>query len=1446
VSATLERTFRDLSDKDVADIEKASLFARHGWIGSLTWDELLLSKRVLIVSEAGSGKTYECRHRQKLLWEAGEPAFHLELATLSSSSVREMLNYEEERRFDEWLRSQSEVVTFFLDSIDELKLTLGSFDQALKRLTKAISGQISRVRIVITTRPVPVDRELIERHLAIPSPVEADPTPEAFADMMMDRGRKSTADDAAPKDWRYVGLMPLSHELIREFVILQNVTDPDALLDDVYSRDAIEFAQRPQDLIELCSDWREHRRIRTHQEQVESNIATKLKPSTERPERTQLSLDKAIEGASRLALAAILTRKLTLRYSADSDLVEASQAAMDVSKILCDWSADEQQTLLERPLFGFASYGRVRFHHRSTIEYLGAKRFESLLACGVSIKSIKRLLFTETAQGTSVVRPTMRPLAAWLALWRDTIFDDIVRLDPAVALDHGDPQSLRPAQRTRALEAYVARYGSGGWRGLGTPRIQVRRFASVELGVSVNRFWRGGIENPEVRELLLEIIETGRLGDCADVAYEAAIDQAKPPEERRTAIRALLQLSDGRLNAISNSVATDPSVWPDRIARHLLVDLFPKYLSVPQFSQILRRLKVDKRTIGEIDYWLPRKIENSGFSSNLIDQLRQALTDLIVDAVDCDKEQYPHFRTGRGDLVPALVAACMQLAKTGVTTPNWAKSSLLAIRLSKETHSEEDSANKLRSEIAELSPKEREAAFWAEAFFLQEHYKISDAWMRIYELSENGGIQLNAEKDEFWVRRCLSDPAKSVDQREMMLWAEMNLLRRREANESQFFVDLRAVVSDSASLVDIIDKYLKPPAYSADNRDWEKKHKERKNAAEMKAAKDHESWVKFWRELASNPSAAFAAGRAEHTAWNLWRAMAASGRESRASGWNRRFIEAQFGKNVADDLRKVMLLAWRKDRPTLRSERSQDEKGTYFEKWLFGLAAIAAEAEDPDWAKALSEDEAELACRYVPLEFSGFPYWLEGLSMAQPTAIDRVLGEELSLSLRENDEANSHSALLQDVSQASPEMKAVFTPRIRTWLEETAAIDHNQSVSDQKLAMAMQILAKNGTDHDRLSLEDLAALRLGNGMSAPHSEIWLPVLLQLNPSLGVQVLEKGLKEISAQDRTGPIKWFANLFGRDHGRTGVNLSAPGFTPDLLLRLVRLAYQNVRISDDAHHEGGYSPDTRDYAEKGRNALLSALLATTGTSGWAAKLELANDPLLTHFKDRAIALAEEKAAEEADGVPLTEAGFTMLDSRGETQPTTTGAMFALMRDRLEDIDDLLLQDVSPRELWASIKDERVLRRELARALRSAANQIYTVDQEAATADEKETDIRLRATNSSQQGIIELKVGEKNRTAAELRATLKDQLLTKYMAADDCRAGCLVISIAKDRNWKHPDTKLRLDFDGLIACLNEEAVRLSLELGGAAKLMAKGLDLRPRLATEKNAPRATSITDD
>ena len=89
-------------------------------------------------------------------------------------------------------------------------------------------------------------------------------------------------------------------------------------------------------------------------------------------------------------------------------------------------------------------------------------------------------------------------------------------------------------------------------------------------------------------------------------------------------------------------------------------------------------------------------------------------------------------------------------------------------------------------------------------------------------------------------------------------------------------------------------------------------------------------------------------------------------------------------------------------------------------------------------------------------------------------------------------------------------------------------------------------------------------------------------------------------------------------------------------------------------------------------------------------------------------------EKAAEEADenGVyrVLIRDSWTRL---GETPPATREAMFALMRDRLDDIDDLLFQDISPRELTFAVQvvqESRQSGQQLERSRREVAKTSIT----------------------------------------------------------------------------------------------------------------------------------------
>lgn len=1420
----IQRIFCELSAKEIFDVEQMTTLVRMGLSGGFGWDKLLESQRVLIISEAGAGKTYECRAQQQALWNQGEPAFYLELAELTKDKLEDLLSADEVERFKAWRISQSDVATFFLDSIDELKLTLGSFETALKRLGNAIAGQLGRVRIVITTRPIPIDQHLIQTHLPIPDPVEQVARADAFADIAMGRHqeRKPDNDAEVTPSWRNVALMPLSNSQIREMAILEGISDADALLADIQARNAEDFARRPQDLIELCADWRDYRRIRTHREQIEQNIRVKLKPRTDRREPAQLSPDKAFEGAYRLALATLLTRKLTIRHSVEADRHGEPGTVLEPALILSDWTPEERETLLERALFGFASYGRVRFHHRSVIEFLAAQHLDNRLNQGMPIKAVKRLLFATTPQGFRVVRPTMRPVAAWLAASHPSIFSEIHDHEPDVLLDYADPASLPLPLRVSVLQSYVQIYGNGGGRGQHIPRMQVQRFASPELSECVLALWQTNIENYEVRELLLELIGAGKMLKCADIVHAVAANQATDKHEHFQAITALTQLNDPRIESLVFSMEEEPKIWPEPIVRGAIVSMFPQHITPDQLCTILSHLHVSDRAIGEIEFILPHRIDELEFAPGYLRKLSVCLADLITENLTWNKD-WPHTTSIRPHLLPLLRAISLKLVRTGEIDSEVLRSAVIALRLKCENHDHDKHTENLRQALAVLAPSLRERAFWIDDAFCENLHPQTDARERLFQALFHGPIDLNNAQDEAWMRHILADHDRPLVERTMMLHALM-----REPTD-KILQDCKECVGEEPSLIALIDSHLEPREIDTEWAEHNARSEQRRKDRKKQDAENHATWIAFWHEVAEHPEMAFSPDREENTVWNLWKAMSRSGDKSRASGWNRRFIEQHFGKEIADQVRISMRQIWRNDRPTLRYERPKNERNTFLVRWQLGLAALAAEAEAPHWTSKLSIEEAELAARYVPIEFNGYPAWLEALTREHPGSVERTLGPELSAELKELATSGALSIQLQNISHAPKIIAQLFLSRLRSWLEDHSCGGFSKEHASG-LERVLQILIEHGDDETKIHIRHMAESQLELSADSSLTPVWLAVFMRLDPAAGTDALEQLLEPVEPAPSTVAVHIIGALFGDRHARPNIDLHMPNFTPQLLLRLVRLAYRHVRRSDDITHHGAYSPNSRDEAQDGRNAILNAILDSKGLEAWAVKLKMVGDPLFGHFRDRLALLAREKAAEEIDENIFNESEVVQLNGYGEVPPVTRDDMFELLVDRLDDLDDLLLQEDSPREAWALIEDEKIMRREIARALRGASNQQYIVDQEAVTADEKETDIRLRAI-SGQQATIELKVGEKGWSGRVLRDTIKNQLVTKYMAAETCRSGCLLVTVASDRQWQHPDTDEKIDIDGLRGVLTAEANRIVDELCGSIRLVIKVMDLRPRL---------------
>ena len=146
----LNRQFVEINEKDV---ETSETEARIEWglTSASRWPDLLSEHRVVILSSAGTGKSWEISHQCEKLDRAGNPTFFLRLEDLANEweVAFEVGNPESLKKA---VRAGDEI-WIFLDSIDEARLSdPRAFEKALKRLKPHIKDNLQNVHMVLTSR----------------------------------------------------------------------------------------------------------------------------------------------------------------------------------------------------------------------------------------------------------------------------------------------------------------------------------------------------------------------------------------------------------------------------------------------------------------------------------------------------------------------------------------------------------------------------------------------------------------------------------------------------------------------------------------------------------------------------------------------------------------------------------------------------------------------------------------------------------------------------------------------------------------------------------------------------------------------------------------------------------------------------------------------------------------------------------------------------------------------------------------------------------------------------------------------------------------------------------------------------------------------------------------------------------------------------------------------
>jgi hypothetical protein len=272
----LDRTFHDLAlnEDEGKAAEVFSLMRRNK---PLRWPELLEEPRVVLLSEAGSGKTEEVRHVCRDLRAGKNHAFLLRIEHV----VRDFeASFEEgtPEEFQAWIASDA-AAWLLLDSVDEARLKdAKDFELAIRKVGVKLRGALQRIRIVITGRTdawrPKTDLLICATSLPWTAPDSA-PTNQQESDEAVTT-RNVAVGTRRKSPFRVVALDDLRGEQIDRFATAKGVTDIKAFRKEIDRADASSFTGRPLDLAETVEFWNTNQRISSRLDLMRASIDKRL------------------------------------------------------------------------------------------------------------------------------------------------------------------------------------------------------------------------------------------------------------------------------------------------------------------------------------------------------------------------------------------------------------------------------------------------------------------------------------------------------------------------------------------------------------------------------------------------------------------------------------------------------------------------------------------------------------------------------------------------------------------------------------------------------------------------------------------------------------------------------------------------------------------------------------------------------------------------------------------------------------------------------------------------------------------------------------------------------------------------------------------------------------------------------------------------------------------
>lgn len=1419
----LNRTFREIptseNRSDDTDFSAHFLLSGH-----LTWEEILKEFRVVILSEAGAGKTEEVRHTAKRLRQEGKDAFFLRLEHVGSAFevAFEEGTFED---FEAWLASNREG-WLLLDSVDEARLKgPADFDLAIRIFGRHIRLAKDRAHIFITCRASAwrpkTDLDNCEAQLPFALVKQEDRNEGSDAE---DK-RKTTTKERPSSIFKVLALSDLNSSQVEVFAKMRGVGSVEAFLNAIEREDAWKFSAHPQDLQQLVDFWIDNQRIGNRFELIRNSIERRLKEhDQDRAEKSPLSIEKARAGAKLLAAAATLTQQQILRVP---DGLK-NQNGLDTEAVLEGWNSKEVAALLSRPLFDEAIYSTIRFYHRSVREYLTAEWFSDLLGQQTSRRSIEALFFREQF-GVQVISPTLRPVLSWLLLLDSKIAQRICDMDPGLVFEGGEPKEL-PIEMRRNLLRGVCR------ELVQQKNIQklyeygvAHRFAAADITEDVNALIDEYKDNQDVALFLLRMVWIGELKGCRENSLKLALEDKAGKYARIAAIRAIRVVgSPEDCHLLREQLAKEAQPLDrDRLAE--FVDgLSPTKEALAWLIACLRKTEPGKRYASDL---LPAYIATvfERAESGMLPPIARDLAEMLEIPPVVTHGYNPVSRKHLWLLAPAanLVKRLIrERAPSALDRPTLIILSKLGSmrKFGYEDHIDVDSAF---DDLVQNWPELNRRLFWHEAESLRrELTSTSDEELTEYWRVMGYGTFANFGTEDFSYFADEISAQEQLDNKKIALSLAFKLYV--DAERPPKWRELLKKKASQSPLKELLEQSLKPAANLQMRRLKEQEYgwKRRDRLRQEKEAKCHEEW-----RVGLNSDLPLLVDTQKREPGALTNSLIYlykqtrddSQRSGRWTTYNWKELAPRFGIGVAQYFRDAAVALWRNRRPVLRSEGAPST--TTETSTIIGLVGLEIESiEVPEWPLNLTELEVELACHYASHELNGFPIWFPRLFAHFPSKVSDFLMQEIEYELSVEKADHRTNYILSDICWTGDWSWDAMGPRILSLLRQQEPSDienlgylltilQGSSVADLELSLLSRDKCKAETDSAALAY-------------------WYAVWMGVDASSALDALVEYLSHRADCASDFTMTFLVQLLG-GRGRNPVRTRNAFKTPQHLKTLYLLAHEQVRAAEDLDRAGTgvYSPGIRDNAQDAREALLEALKAISGKEAFLVLQEIGVTHPETSYRPRILEHAKKKAEIEGD-IPVWSIEqvreFAIVMERTPTTHRELAELVHLkfldLRDEFQDGDD----GIAP--LLAAIKLETDMRKYIGHVLREGAGNKYHVVQEEELGDGKKPDLRFNAMNIDYPVPAELKLAE-NWTGPELFERLENQLCGDYLR--DKRSGYgffVLVRRGGQEHWEEPHTRKRLTFAELTAELQKHWSAISSRFPNIDWVHVIGIDLTRR----------------